>query len=159
MAVDWKLTVEVLSALLTPVTAGIATYIAWQQWNTNKLKVRLDRYDRRLKIYEETRAVLVLATRKTNIELDALMEFWRNISEADFLFGPEIPGYLSQIYDRGIKLWHSNKEYESNRLDSGEHYDHGSIVKEMHDQTVWFSKQFEPAKALFMPYLNIGDKT
>lgn len=75
MTVNWKLTVEVLSALLTPVTAGIATYIAWQQWNTNKLKVRLDRYDRRLKIYEETRAVLALVAKKTNIELDEIIKF------------------------------------------------------------------------------------
>ena len=46
-------TVQIMQALLTPLIAIIATYIAYQQWNTNKLKLKLDRYERRLRVYQK----------------------------------------------------------------------------------------------------------
>ena len=49
---------EFSKALLTPVIAIVATYIAWQQWKSNQLKLHLDRYDRRLRVYEEVRQIL-----------------------------------------------------------------------------------------------------
>ena len=50
--------VEFSKALLTPVIAIVATYIAWQQWKTNQLKLHLDRYDRRSAVYEDVRQIL-----------------------------------------------------------------------------------------------------
>ena len=47
--------IEISTALLTPIIAIIATYIAYQQWKTNQLKLNLERYDRRLEVYEEVR--------------------------------------------------------------------------------------------------------
>ena len=44
--------VDVLSALLTPTIAVIATYVAYQQWRVNKTRLDLDLYDRRLAIYK-----------------------------------------------------------------------------------------------------------
>lgn len=35
---------QVLQGLLTPVIAGTAAYIAWQQWKTNDRKLALDTY-------------------------------------------------------------------------------------------------------------------
>jgi hypothetical protein len=45
---------QIAQGLLTPAIALITTYIAWQQWNATKLKMKMERYDRRLKIYQET---------------------------------------------------------------------------------------------------------
>ena len=50
--------IKIFSGLLTPVIAIVAVYIAWQQWQTNRQKLILDRYDRRLRIYEEVRKIL-----------------------------------------------------------------------------------------------------
>ena len=43
--------IPISSALLTPVIGVVAVYVAWQQWKTNDIKLKLDLYDRRLKIY------------------------------------------------------------------------------------------------------------
>ena len=89
--------VELSKALLTPLITVVATYIAWQQWKTNQQKLVLDRYDRRLKVYEEVRKLLSLIVRDAHASYEGLLKFRTAVSEADFLFGPEIPKYIDEI--------------------------------------------------------------
>jgi hypothetical protein len=49
---DLKALVEASSAALTPVVAILTVYIAYQQYQTNMSKLRLDLYDRRRKVLE-----------------------------------------------------------------------------------------------------------
>ena len=44
--------IQMFSALLTPVIAAIAVYIAHQQWQTNCRRLELDSCDRRLRVYQ-----------------------------------------------------------------------------------------------------------
>ncbi len=81
---------EISKALLTPVIAIVATYIAWQQWKTNRQKLNLERYDRRLRIYEEVRKILSLISRDAVASMEDLLKFRTSVSEADFLFGPTL---------------------------------------------------------------------
>jgi len=102
---------EVSKALLTPLIAVITTYIAWQQWKTSKQKLNLDRYDRRLRVYEEVRKILSIIFRDAKVSTDDLLKFRTSVSEADFLFGAEVPAYIDEIYRRGLNLWRWNQEY------------------------------------------------
>ena len=102
---------ELSTALLTPLIAIVATYIAWQQWRTNQQKLNLERYDRRLRVYEEVRKILSIIFRDAKASTDDLLKFRTSVSEADFLFGPEIPEYIDNIYKRGLNLWRWNQEY------------------------------------------------
>lgn len=58
LIMDAKDAVALFNAFLTPLIAIVAVYIAWQQWQTNKHKLELELYDRRLRIYEEVRKIL-----------------------------------------------------------------------------------------------------
>src|SRR6266581_2715810 len=109
---SWQTVVSVFSALLTPVIAIIATYIAWQQWKGNELKLRLERYEKRLRIYQEVIKMLSLIMRDADAKLEDLMTFRANTAEADFLFGPEIPEYIVEIFSRGLKLRRANIRYQ-----------------------------------------------
>ena len=71
-------------ALLTPLIAIVATYIAWQQWQTNKQKLEMDRYDRRLHVYEEVRKILSIVLRDAKASYEDLLKFRTSVSEADF---------------------------------------------------------------------------
>jgi len=93
--------IEILNALLTPTIAIVATYIAWQQWRVNKQKFDLERYDRRLRIYQEVRKIISIVLRDARVSYEELLKFRASVSEADFLFGPEIPIYIDEIYKRG----------------------------------------------------------
>lgn len=148
--------VEISKALLTPIIAVVATYIAWQQWRTNRQKLLLDRYDRRLRVYEEVRQILSLILRDVKASYDDLLKFRTSVSEADFLFGPEITNYVDEIYQRGVKLQYWSKEYKDSSQDKPEGYDHQKIVDAMHTELTWLTEQFEPAKQKFRKYLDIS---
>lgn len=144
--------IEISKALLTPVIAIVATYIAYQQWQTNRQKLNLERYDRRLHVYEEVIKILSIISRDAKASIDDLLKFRTSVSEADFLFGPEIPEYIDQIYQRGLTLWQCKEEYN----EKPEGYDHNKVVEEMHDELRWLVKQFDPAKEKFRKYLDIS---
>ena len=147
---------ELSKALLTPVIAIVATYIAWQQWKTNQLKLHLDRYDRRLKVYEEVRQILSIIGRDAKASYDDLLKFKRAVSEADFLFGPDIPAYIEEIYQRGVKLQYWSGEYRDYTQSKPEGYDHQKVCDGMHAELTWLMEQFEPAKQKFKKYLDIS---
>ncbi|MDO8334842.1 MAG: hypothetical protein Q7T35_09270 [Nitrosomonas sp.] len=148
--------IEILQALLTPLIAIVATYIAYQQWQTNKQKLTLDRYERRLKVYEEVRKILSIILRDANANYDDLLRFRTAVSEADFLFGNEIPEYIDEIYNRGIKLHAWNSQYRDSNQPSLEKYDHIKVVNGIETELTWLSAQFEPAKQKFKKYLDIS---
>ena len=96
--------IEISKGLLTPVIAIVATYIAYQQWQTNRKKLNLERYDRRPRVYEEVRKILSIILRDANASTEDLLKFRTSVSEADFLFGPESSEYIDQNYKRGLSL-------------------------------------------------------
>ena len=152
----WQSVVNISSALLTPIIAIIATYIAWQQWKANELKLRLERYERRLSIYRDVIRMLSLIMRDANAEIEDLMTFRANTAEADFLFGPEIPKYIDEIFSRGLKLKTANAQYRHAGQENPPGYDHNRVVEEMDTQLRWLTEQFNPAKDKFAKYLNVN---
>ncbi len=149
-------TMQVLSSMLTPLIAMIATYIAWQQWKTNQRKLVMDRFDRRLRIYEEVRKILSIVLRDANASTDELLRFRISVSEADFLFGPEIVEYIDEVYRRGLELSHWASEYRDNTQEKPAGYDHKKVVDGKHSQLSWFKEQVGPAKQRFRKYLDIS---
>lgn len=150
------LALQILQGLLTPVIAGIAVYIAWQQWKTNERKFVLDRYDRRLRVYQNVVAVLLLVQRDFKPEIMDLQKFRSDTAEADFLFEPEIPAYLDEIFERGVSLWSANFEYRDFTQPIPPGYDHKEVTTRMHEQKVWFTQQYGAAKQKFKKYLDVS---
>lgn len=140
---------KILQGLLTPVIASIAAYIAWQQWKTNQQKLNLDRYERRLKIYQEVRQILGRVLGAGKATSNELVAFITAVSEADFLFDADVPAYIDEIYRRGLNLWSFREQYRDYTQDTPEGYDHNKVVTEMHKELEWFANQPKPAKDLF----------
>ena len=148
--------IEISKALLTPIIAIVATYVAWQQWKTNQQKLNLERYERRLRVYEEVRKILSIILRDAKASTEDLLKFRTSVSEADFLFGPEIPEYIDEIYKRGLNLWRWNQEYRDYTQEKPEGYDHKEVVEEKHKELTWLTEQFGPAKEKLEKYLDIS---
>ena len=148
--------IDVSKALLTPLIAIVATYIAWQQWQTNKHKLILEKYDRRLKVYEEVKKILSIILRDADASHEDHLKFITSVSEADFLFGQEIPEYIKEVYKRGLNLRRWNREYRDYTQKKPVGYDHEKGVNNMHEELKWLAEQFDPAKDKFRKYLNIS---
>ena len=148
--------IAILSGLLTPLIAVVATFIAYQQWQTNRQKLILDRYDRRLRVYEEVKKYLSIVIRDADVTYEASIKFVTSVSEADFLFGAEIPRYIDDLYKRGVDLHHWKSEYRDSTQPIPPGYDHKKVVDNMHAQLNWFVVQLEPAKQKFKKYLDVS---
>jgi hypothetical protein len=88
---------EVFKGLLTPLIAIVTAYIAWQQWKANERRLILDRYDRRLKIYQRVIEFIALSCRDFQPKPHEVIAFRGATAEADFLFGPEIGAYIQEL--------------------------------------------------------------
>ena len=150
--------IGLFTALLTPVIAIIAVYIALQQWKTNQQRLNLEQYDRRLRVYEEVRNILRTITTDENIKNQDLYKFDNSVSEADFLFGPDIKEYIKEIFDRGIKLIGLMRQIQDGKNIHLPKYDPNKANEEIDKERRWFIKQLEKeiAKEKFKKYLNLG---
>jgi hypothetical protein len=148
--------IKISKALLTPVIAVVATYIAWQQWKTNRQKLVLDQYDRRLSVYEEVRKILSIILRDARASYADLLKFRTAVSEADFLFGPEISAYIEEVYQRGVQLEFWSLQYCDFTQTPPQGYDHQKVCDGKHSELTWFTKQFEPAKEKFKKNLDVS---
>ncbi len=141
--------VTVLSALLTPTIAGIATYIAWQQHATNRRQLRLALLDRRIAVFNATmnliRAVL---TDPDETELKRIFNFYSETSQHFFLFGPEIGTYIDEVSQKALKV----REYNFS-MDNPEN------PRKQTELLSWFDKQREEAKQKFFKYVAFSDAT
>ena len=102
--------IAIFQGLLTPTIGAIATYIAWQQWQGNKLRLKLDRYERRLRVYQQVVKMLKIGS-NGKPEWSEIIDFSAQTAEGDFLFGPEIREYLNDIVTRATKLRSAQFEY------------------------------------------------
>jgi hypothetical protein len=144
--------IDISKALLTPIIAIVTTYIAWQQWKTNQQKLNLEKYDRRLHVYERVKEILSIVLRENRVSREALINYRLSVSEADFLFGSEIIEYIDEIYQHGLDL---DLLYESTQHRS-EGYDHNNVADKRHDELAWFTEQFKLAKEKFRKYLDLS---
>jgi hypothetical protein len=150
--------ITILQGLLTPLIAMIATYIAWQQWQGNKQKLKMDGYERRLRVYQEVVKMLKQCANGEIREFPIILAFGAATAEADFLFGPEIRQYLDEISRRAANLRSANVQFRDFKQSVPAGYDHETIVKEIGTQTDWFVEQLVGfvAKNKFGKYLNIA---
>jgi len=86
-----------LRALLTPVIAVAAVYIAYQQWMTNRRRLKLELYQRRFRLYETTRDLLVVMY-TGSADDRRQFQLLNQMNEREFLFRGKIKDYLDDVW-------------------------------------------------------------
>ena len=119
---------DLLAVLPTFIVGCIAAYIAYQQWQTNRRKLELDLYDRRLRLYQATTKYISMVLTDLKPKLEDLSEFRRATAEADFLFGPDIRAYLDELFEHGVELRKWAEQYRDYTQSTPPGYDHKKVT-------------------------------
>lgn len=146
--------VKYLSAFLTIVLSIIATLIIILQFLLQKDRWRLNLFEKRYKVYDDTMKFITTIVQKVNLNDDELYSFLRQTKDRDFLFGKEIREFLDEVYNKGNDLIYVIKKMED--VPVGKERDK-LADQEMH-LSKWFSQQYETSKKLFGEYLTIDKK-
>ncbi len=147
--------INAFQLLLTPMIAIITCYIAWQQWQTNNRKLKLDLYDRRLKIYRIIQSHIAKVVQTTKPDIHEIYEFYNQTMEVDFLFPKEFRKFVDEVYSISTKLFSANQQYRDATMVIPEGYDHNAVCDMMNASLAWFLDKHSNVKKMFEPYLSI----
>jgi hypothetical protein len=157
-----KFVVEIVSALLVPTLAGFGAFIAYKQKTISEEKLKLDLYDRRFMVYDQTMKVLALIMKDAKCNLEDLLQFKRETAQAKFLFSEEVTTYLDAIYKKGLKLHRLNFKLHGDGSPESVMYEHGKLpvgmerslaAEEVSEILGWVGEQFEVSLTVFNKYL------
>jgi hypothetical protein len=91
----------IISALGAPIIAllvgGFGVFIARRQWLTAQNRLKLDLFDRRLPVYEQTRELLARRMALARVDDKEITEFAIKMRIAKWLFNPAMADYLQEI--------------------------------------------------------------
>lgn len=145
--------------------AALVAYVAWQNFrisraafHVQKNKLRLDLFERRLKVYDgfekivQSLSIVSVFEKKTvpkNLS-EKLQNFIWETKETEFLFGNEILRYKETIIDNCVLLIKDGLKFDKEK---------GEYISKTPDDTVislleWFDQQDESMSKLFRKYLN-----
>jgi hypothetical protein len=162
--IDWLAVVEISKSMLTPIigiaasVTGIATVvIARQQKIINQQKLVLDKYDRRIKVYEEVTHFIRTIRRTGKVTDDLLFNYENTMAQSHFLFEPDIIKYIEEIYDHSRQLEYWAILYETTSMGhDAEGHSHADVCTNSTKEKKWFIAQLDVAKQKFMTCLYVG---
>ena len=125
--------------------ALLALWIGYRQYDTQQYQVRLDLFERRIRIIEDVRTVLTDIDKhytgdfeKVNLEL-----FRVAYRHSMYLFSKDIVTYLKGIDSKIVSLEKVEAELKKNNSDNGKLKEKDDIIKWLREQRVNHEKKFE----------------
>jgi hypothetical protein len=99
-----RISVDVLSALLVPTIAIVGVFIAYQQYQINKQRLRHETYERRLAVYKTVQRYLSIIMRDRQTNYKNALKFSIEASEATFLFDNSVQKLVDEIYKKSVMM-------------------------------------------------------
>ena len=150
--------VEIFNALLTPLIAVLATYIAWQQYRVNHHSLRNQLYHRRCAVFKAFMSYLADIMREGKTNFQRTGQFYAEASEVEFLFSELISKKMEELYSNGIDLVELNERlYPSDDisgLPAGE--ERSKVAKEKGELLKWYYRQIKITKEMFKSEMRVG---
>lgn len=145
---------QLLIALMTPMIAILATWIAYQQLRIHKYRGRLDLYEKRFNVFLAVREFLKTAAFNRRPPIEALDQFNMNTAEAPFLFDGDVNKYLHTLQNTYLAIWNiSEQQAEEGFSDPQEE---GEYIKRRRELRSSMRHQLSEAKNIFLKYLDMS---
>lgn len=121
-----------IAAIATALFAGL---IAYQQKEIAAEKLKLEKFDRRFRVFDATRRFLAHILRTGNVDPNAERDFWDAIGDACFLFDADIVTYLEDLRVRAIEFPAIDRQqikWPEKRREAFEHFE--KDIKTLHER-------------------------
>ena len=142
----------VSNIVLSVVIGGIAVFIARQQWQTARQKLRLDLFDRRYAFYESLKQMIDEAQSNKGDMLATLGKYLTTRTTAQFLLHDDaIDKYVSRLFEQLRELY--KLRYEKHAAAAPAKDDDAKIA----EIEAWLGSQSDVIVGLFRRHLNISD--
>lgn len=145
--------IEAFSAAVAPITTIITVYIAYQQYQTARYKLRQDLYEKRFKVFRSLMELLSHVVQKADVSPKEITQFRIDTSESVFLFDKDIPDYLEIVANNAVKLFAINQKLHHSDLPVGQ--DRSRLAQENADLLEWLSDQANVSQKKFAKYLRL----
>lgn len=105
--------VKLTPAFVSLVVGSFGTYIAFNQYRTNRDKLRLDLFEKRIEAYENLQEYFNYLLRDGCVEDKAISILVEARYKSLFLFGNEITEYIDEVWAKASEMRHLDlKLYE-----------------------------------------------
>jgi len=136
------------------LTLGLGCAVAiigYAQWRTTNQKVVIDLFERRLRVYEAFRDVVVEIAQRGEASPTSSNRFWRVQADAEFLFGADVHAFLVRVGKYIIAL-HTLRDIGDLDPRRDELIDHKTEI------FMRLSNSLQEAMAVFKPYIGLAQK-
>jgi hypothetical protein len=139
------------SALLAPVIGTIAAYVAYQQYRSARMTLKLHMYERRVEVLRGVLAALGGVFREGKVPGETIPELLRATSEKDYLLRKDLIEYLDELYRKAVRGYTLYHEFEE--LPVGP--ERTKLVTEHFEVIGWLLEQPAELRRRFIPYLQL----
>ena len=145
----------IVSVLLALLTASIA-YFAYRQHRLERTKLKLEAYDRRLRIRDAIQIFISDIEIEGTTDDEHLIAMLRETKHARFLFNKRdgITSSIDSLYQKGLELEYKQKRVESERRPLSKEREE-EMWKEILELKGWFTKQHTVIDSMFEKYLQL----
>jgi hypothetical protein len=136
------------------LTLGLAcavAIIAYAQWRTANQRVVIDLFERRLRVYEAFRDVVVEIAKHGEASPTSGNRFWSVQADAEFLFGADVHAFLTRVGKYIIAL-HTLREIDDL------HPRRDQLIEYKSEIFMRLSNSLQEATTVFKPYIGLSQK-
>ena len=101
---EYKPMIEFFTAMLAPIIAFIALYVAYQQWRTNRARSKIELFRMRHELYQHIADFMGSVLTTGTVEQDKESSFLAGTRAALFLFDSHVASFVNDIFDKAGRL-------------------------------------------------------
>ena len=139
--------IDIFKALLTPLIAILAGWIAYQQLITARRQFRLNYFDKRISVYTAAMEFVTGIVSNGTCTKESSRTFLVKIREARFLFENDIEKYLLGLHKKAEQLM-INRQLQESGAPNPNSQDNATIL-------IWFIEQMTVIPIKFEKFLKV----
>lgn len=153
------LATKLAPAFAVLIVGLFSTYIGFNQYQTNRNKLRLDLFEKRLEAYEKLQEYFNCVCREGHVEDTMFSILAEARYKSAFLFGDEISEHIDEVWDKARRMGRLRLELYSSKHKLNEEErneeERQKIVDEHSELFQWTLDQQKDSPKLYAKYLRI----